>query len=187
MNLSNKLTIIRVILVPVMLVFIFCTGIPHNWMWAFVVFAVASFTDWLDGHLARKNGWITNFGKFLDPLADKILVISALVSFIQFDLAHPIAVIIIISRDLMVSGLRLVASTQSGRVIAANWWGKIKTGSQMAVIMAVMFFADFAEKGGWTDTLCLWSNIGVWIVAALTVISGVVYMYQNADVLKDAG
>ncbi|MBR2670793.1 MAG: CDP-diacylglycerol--glycerol-3-phosphate 3-phosphatidyltransferase [Oscillospiraceae bacterium] len=183
MNLSNKLTIMRVILVPVMLFCIYCTKLPHNWMIAFVVFVAASFTDWLDGHLARKNGWITNFGKFLDPLADKILVVAALIVFIPFKLAHPVAVIIIISRDLMISGIRLIASTQNGKVIAANWWGKIKTGSQMVVISAIMFFADIF--GVANPNLILYGNIGVWIVSAFTLISGIVYMYQNASVLKE--
>ena len=137
MNIANKLTLARVALVPVLLALMYIK-VPLNFLWALLVFTAASLTDVFDGILARKRGLVTDFGKFLDPLADKVLVVAALIAFVGFGLAHPIAVILIVAREFMVSGIRLIASSSSGVVIAANRWGKIKTLLQTLVIIAAM-------------------------------------------------
>ncbi|MGN1107093.1 MAG: CDP-diacylglycerol--glycerol-3-phosphate 3-phosphatidyltransferase, partial [Huintestinicola sp.] len=126
MNLPNKLTVARVVLVPFFIFFLLTDIVPLSPMWALVVFALASITDALDGHIARSRNLVTNFGKFLDPLADKVLVISALVCFVDMGLAGAVPVIIIIAREFMVSGLRLVTAGEGG-VVAAGIWGKLKT------------------------------------------------------------
>lgn len=187
MNLPNKLTVLRTILVPVFLLFLLCSGIPNNYLWACIVFAVASFTDFLDGQIARKYNLVTNFGKFLDPLADKILVTCAIIAFVALDLASPIAAIIIVARDFMVSGLRLVAVSSNGKVIAANWWGKVKTALQMVSIVGILLAMQFAAYGSLElAAVERWSNWITWFLAGFTGLSGAVYLAQNASLLKDA-
>lgn len=187
MNLPNKLTVARTVLVPVFLLFLLIDGIPNHYLWACIVFAIASFTDFLDGKIARSRNLVTNFGKFLDPLADKILVTCALVAFVALDLAHPVAVIIIIARDYIVSALRLIAVSSDGKVIAANWWGKIKTALQMFGTIGVMLAMFFSERGLLPqDGVLYWSNILMWALAAFTGLSGAVYLKQNASLLSDA-
>ena len=124
-------------LIPVFLVFMLAESIPHRYLIAAVIFAAASFTDYLDGHIARRDGLVTNFGKLMDPLADKILVISALVCMVELGLTSAWFVIIIIAREFLVTSIRLLA-VESGRVIPANNWGKAKTVSQMVAILAVL-------------------------------------------------
>ena len=187
MNLPNKLTVMRTVLVPVFLLFLLCSGIPNHYLWSCIIFAVASFTDFLDGKIARKYNLVTNFGKFLDPLADKILVTCAIIAFVALDLANPVAVIIIVARDFMVSGLRLVAVSSNGKVIAANWWGKVKTALQMVSIVGILLAMQFAQTGALElGTVQLWSNWVIWFLAAFTGLSGAVYLGQNASLLKDA-
>lgn len=185
MNLPNKLTIARTLLVPVFLVFLLVPGIPFRYILACLVFAAASFTDYLDGKIARSRGLVTSFGKFLDPLADKVLVTSALVAFVQLGFSGPVPVVIVVARDMMVSGIRMIAATSDGQVIAANWWGKVKTASQMVVIIAVLVAAECACAGMLPmETVEQASCIAMWAVAAFTAVSGVVYLVQNKSLIN---
>ena len=133
MNLPNKLTVMRMALIPVFLVFMLVESIPHRYLIAAVIFAAASFTDYLDGHIARRDGLVTNFGKLMDPLADKLLVFSALVCFIELEMSSALIVFIILAREFLVTSVRLIAAEQ-GTVIAADIWGKMKTVSQPPAI-----------------------------------------------------
>ena len=181
MNLPNKLTILRVLLIPVFLVFVLLFEIPHHMVWALIVFALASITDMLDGKIARSQNLVTTFGKFLDPLADKLLVMSALITFAFARWIDPIAVIIILSREFMVTGLRLVVAGE-GVVVAAGIWGKLKTAFTMIALVAIMalqiFFPD--SKGSpdlnWHSTLFLVNEALIWVSVILTVISGGIYL-----------
>lgn len=146
MNLANKLTLFRVILVPVFIVLLAVNKIPYGVTIATIVFIIASITDKLDGYIARSRNQVTNFGKFMDPLADKLLVISALVCLIDKGLVPSWAVIIIIARELAVSGLRTIAASE-GVILAAGWWGKIKTVIQMVAIIGFMLKLSIVEIG----------------------------------------
>ena len=139
------------------------------------IFVIASVTDWFDGHLARKNNLVTNFGKFMDPLADKLLVCSALICMIELDRLPAWIVIIVIAREFIISGFRLIAA-ENGVVIAANYWGKFKTASQM--VMIILLILDF---DGIFRTL---SSVFVWLSLALTVISLLTYIVQNKNVIS---
>jgi CDP-diacylglycerol--glycerol-3-phosphate 3-phosphatidyltransferase len=178
MNLPNKLTIFRVVLIPLFLVFLFIDKIPGNYFLALAIFAIASITDALDGHIARKNNLVTNFGKFLDPLADKVLVMSALVAFIELGLASSIAVIIILAREFMVTSLRLVANKEGGKVIAAGMLGKLKTAFTMVAIVAILFLKGLAGCIDISFNLGLIYDILIWIATAITAISGIQYLWQ---------
>ena len=161
MNTPNKLTVARMILVPFLVVFLLTGwgGEANRWI-CLAIFVAASVTDWFDGHLARKYNLITNFGKFMDPLADKLLVW---------------VVIIIIGREFIISGFRLIAA-ENGIVIAANYWGKFKTVSQM--IMIILLMLDF---GG---VFAVLTQIFIWLSVALTIISLLTYIMQNRKVLS---
>ena len=176
MNLPNKLTTFRVILIPF---FVFFLLAPYfegygNYI-ALVIFIVASLTDFLDGKIARKYNLVTNFGKFMDPLADKLLVCSALICLIALDRIPAWIVIVIISREFIISGFRLIAA-ENGIVIAANYWGKFKTVSQMIMIILLLI-----DLGGVFDIL---EQIFIWLSLALTVISLITYIWQNRSVLS---
>ena len=154
---------------------------------ALVVFIAASVTDALDGHIARSRNLVTNFGKFLDPLADKVLVISALVCFIQMGLVGAVPVIIIIAREFLVSGLRLVTANE-GVVVAAGIWGKLKTAFTMVAIVIILFFAVLFGKDstGYAAWVNITEQVLIWISTILTVISGAIYLngykeYINTD------
>lgn len=184
MNLPNKLTLMRVLLIPVFLVFFLIPGIPCHYLLAMIVFIAASITDALDGHLARKHNLVTNFGKFLDPLADKVLVMTALACFVDNQMIGVIPFLIIMMREFMVSGLRLVAAN-SGTVIAAGFWGKLKTAFTMVTIIAILVYLSFSGDfnsfslacSDTIDRVCGWILTGlVWISAGLTVISGWIYL-----------
>ena len=184
MNLPNKLTLMRVLLIPVFLVFFLIPGIPCHYLLAMIVFIAASITDALDGHLARKHNLVTNFGKFLDPLADKVLVMTALACFVDNQMIGVIPFLIIMMREFMVSGLRLVAAN-SGTVIAAGFWGKLKTAFTMVTIIAILVYLSFSGDfnsfslacADTIDRVCGWILTGlVWISAGLTVISGWIYL-----------
>ena len=179
MNLPNKLTILRVILIPFFVVFMLfdITGAADKWI-ALVIFCVASLTDMLDGKIARKYNLVTNFGKFMDPLADKLLVCTALICLTSMNRLNVIVVLVIIAREFIISGFRLVAS-DNGIVIAASYWGKFKTVSQMAMI--IVLIADF---GGVFDMV---GTVLIWIATALTVISLVDYVWANREVLTKGG
>lgn len=176
MNTPNKLTVARMILVPFLVVFLLTGwgGEANRWI-CLAIFAAASVTDWFDGHLARKYNLITNFGKFMDPLADKLLVCSAMICMIELDKLPAWVVIIIIGREFIISGFRLIAA-ENGIVIAANYWGKFKTVSQM--IMIILLMLDF---GGIFTVL---TQIFIWLSVALTIISLLTYIMQNRKVLS---
>lgn len=176
MNLPNKLTLLRVFMVPVFLVFALVDSIPYREFWALGFFALASITDWLDGYIARKQGLVTNFGKFLDPLADKVLVMAALVCFIELGYVGSVPVILVLAREFMVTALRLVAS--GNVVIAAGIWGKLKTAFTMIAIVFIFLMHGLAGIGvEMPFSLALADNIAIWIAAALTVISGIQYLW----------
>lgn len=175
MNLPNKLTVLRVCMVPVFVVLMLWDGLGDAGKYAAaVVFILASMTDWLDGYLARKNHLVTDFGKFMDPIADKLLVCSALICLVEKGALAAWIVIIIIGREFIISGFRLVASDK-GVVIAASYWGKFKTVFQM--IMVILLILDF---GGIFNTV---TQLVLWIAVALTVISLVDYLRKNWKVL----
>lgn len=190
MNTPNKLTIVRICMVPVLVLFLLVDAIPYHYLWALLVFIAASVTDAFDGHLARKNNLITDFGKFLDPLADKILVISALICFVEMGVCSSVIVVIVIAREFLVSALRLVAVGE-GKVIAASKWGKAKTVSQMiAIIFELSFwavYAIFGTKMGVLYTVGLVAGESLlWISTVLTVISGVDYVWKNRAFINPA-
>ena len=176
MNLPNKLTLFRIILIPFFVFFLFtgCVGEAGKYI-ALGIFAVASLTDLFDGKIARKYNLVTNFGKFMDPIADKLLVSSALISFVGLNRLQAWIVIILIAREFIISGFRLVAS-DSGIVLAASWWGKFKTASQMIMIILLLI-----DLGGVFDIL---EQIFIWLSLALTVISLITYIWQNKSVLS---
>ena len=176
MNTPNKLTVARMILVPFLVVFLLTGwgGEANRWI-CLAIFVAASVTDWFDGHLARKYNLITNFGQFMDPLADKLLVCSAMICMIELDKLPAWVVIIIIGREFIISGFRLIAA-ENGIVIAANYWGKFKTVSQM--IMIILLMLDF---GGIFTVL---TQIFIWLSVALTIISLLTYIMQNRKVLS---
>ena len=179
MNLPNKLTILRVILIPFFVVFMLfdITGAADKWI-ALVIFCVASLTDMLDGKIARKYNLVTNFGKFMDPLADKLLVCTALICLTSMDRLNVIVVLVIIAREFIISGFRLVAS-DNGIVIAASYWGKFKTVSQMALIIVLIM-----DLGG------AWNVVGTvltWVALLLTVVSLIDYIAKNKQVLTQGG
>lgn len=184
MNTPNKLTLLRIILVPFFIFFLLMTPIPGNHVIALVIFILASLTDLFDGKLARKYGLVTNFGKFLDPLADKVLVISALICFLDLGWCGSVAVIIIIAREFLVTSLRLVA-VDNGTVIAASKWGKLKTAFTMVALIAVMLLASLQDFGILTqwDTALI-SNVLVWIATALTLFSGADYLWKNRSAVN---
>ncbi len=181
MNLPNKLTVLRVIMVPFFVVFMLIPslGAAANKYIALALFCIASFTDFLDGYLARKNNLVTNFGKFMDPLADKLLVCSALICLSSLGKLATWIVLVIIAREFIISGFRLVAS-DNGIVIAASYWGKFKTVSHMTMI--IMLILDFQNPVYYVLT-----QIVVWVGLALTVISLADYVWKNKQVLTQGG
>ena len=178
MNTPTKLTILRVILIPFFVLFLLTDlGGEYSNYNALAIFAAASLTDLLDGKIARKYHLVTNFGKFMDPLADKLLVCSALICFVEMGVLPAWMVIVIISREFIISGFRLVAS-DNGVVIAASYWGKFKTVSQMA--MTLLLIADIPYR-----PFEILEQVLIWLALALTVISLIDYMRKNIDVLKE--
>ena len=177
MNLPNKLTVLRVIMIPFFVVALMLEG-GANQMYRYIaaaIFVIASFTDFLDGNIARKYNLVTNFGKFMDPLADKLLVCSALICLIELGQLPAWMVLIIISREFIISGFRLVAS-DNGVVIAASYWGKWKTVFQMiSVILLILNI----------EALSMVTNIALWIALGLTVISLVDYIVKNIGILTE--
>ncbi|MBQ3969286.1 MAG: CDP-diacylglycerol--glycerol-3-phosphate 3-phosphatidyltransferase, partial [Clostridia bacterium] len=144
MNLPNKLTLLRIILVPFFVASILIEELPFHYLIALVIFSVASITDMLDGKIARKYNMVTDFGKFADPLADKILVISAFACFVQLDIINAVFIILVLFREFAVTSIRLVA-VENGKVVAANMWGKAKTVSQMTAVIVVLLFGFVIE------------------------------------------
>lgn len=177
MNLPNKITIFRILMIPLFVLFMLNKEIPYGQYIAAGIFLVAALSDLLDGYIARKHNLITNFGKFMDPLADKLLVSSALICFVELKLVPTWIVIIIISREFIISGFRLIASDK-GIVIAAGIWGKIKTNVQM--IMSVMLIINL-------DNIIInfLEQVAIYSALVFTVISLVDYMYKNKSVLSE--
>lgn len=175
MNLPNKLTLLRVILVPFFVFFMLTDIVPFSPVIALVIFILASVTDALDGHIARSRNLVTTFGKFLDPLADKVLVISALICLNSIGVIGAVPVIIIVAREFMVSGLRLVTANE-GVVVAAGIWGKLKTAFTMVAEVAIMLGLCFGFEGQAADIANIVYQILIWIATVLTVISGGVYL-----------
>ena len=183
MNLPNKLTMLRVILVPVFMVFAAFGRIGTSdydrtaMLAAGIIFAAASFTDFLDGYIARKNHLVTDFGKFMDPLADKMLTTAAFIYMVVDGMCHPVVLAVILFREFAVAGVRMIAA-ERGIVIAANLWGKVKTVLQMVTIIfyyVVQFFVSSPALIAFiliVQALC-------WLVAAATVLSGAIYLWQN--------
>lgn len=197
MNLPNKLTIFRILLVPIMVIIPFLgitgtiSGIPISWIIIDLIFILASITDKLDGYLARKNNQITTFGKFLDPLADKILVLAAMTMLVEMTKLPAWIPIIVLTREFMVSGYRLVAVEKGGKVIAASKWGKLKTVTQMiAIILAFVDLNPFGEcfsgtlQGG--DLILNIIVTGMMIIQTIaTIFSGLDYMKGAKKLMKD--
>ena len=193
MNLANKLTMIRIFLVPVFLVFITVKDIPYGSIIATVIFIIASLTDQLDGYIARSRNQITNFGKFMDPLADKLLVTAALVSLVELKLVPGWAVVVILAREFAVSGLRTLAASD-GIVIAASWWGKIKTVTQMIAIIILLLKVNintsanaisFVNNNSFLSGFFTYVPDTIMFIAVLiTIISGIDYFVKNRHVIS---
>ena len=176
MNIPNKLTVARMIMVPFFVLFSLTGwGGAANRYICLVIFVGASITDWMDGHLARKNNLVTNFGKFMDPLADKLLVCSSLICMVELNRLEAWIVIIIIAREFIISGFRLIAA-ENGVVIAANYWGKFKTTAQMIMIILLILNFD--------GIFHILARGFVWISLALTIISLLTYIMENKNVLS---
>lgn len=177
MNLANKLTVFRVILIPFFLVALYTLPIEYANYVGVSIFIIASATDWLDGYIARSRNMVTDFGKFMDPLADKLLVTSALIYFIEVNMLPAWVVIVIVSREFIISGFRLVAAN-SGKVIAASWWGKIKTATTMIMIIVLLFDFKFMFI----------NYIEIILISAatiFTVISAFDYIIKNKSVFRE--
>ncbi len=177
MNTANKITIARILLIPIFMI-VFLWQFPTSDIWAAVIFAVASLTDGIDGHIARKYNQITDFGKFLDPLADKLLVSTALICLTYFGRINAYMTIIIIAREFIVTGLRSIAASK-GVVIAAIMTGKIKTCIQIAAcILAILFWDERFMIGGYSI-----GYISMFVSTLFTIYSGYEYLYKNKDLI----
>ncbi len=186
MNLPNKLTLLRIILVPFFVAFLLIEQIPWNNIWALLIFIIASLTDFFDGRYARKYKMITDFGKFADPLADKILVISAFCCFVQMGIMHCVPLIIILFREFAVTSVRLVSATK-GKVVSANIFGKAKTVSQIVTIIVMILNLVIVQLFGNIFPEFVFTIINeavIWISVLFTIISGIIYLKDNADVYK---
>lgn len=195
MNLPNKLTLTRIVLVPVFMIFVSLTSLdavangtfqPLYYLLAGIVFAAASFTDFLDGHLARKWNMVTDFGKFADPLADKLLTTVAFIYMMRDGVCSPVVLCIILAREFAVSGLRMVAAgAKDGKVIAANMWGKVKTVLQMLTIL--FYYFTVSLTGNVLGQQCAdIASVLCWVVAAVTAISGIKYLWDNRSFINTA-
>ena len=187
MNLANKLTMLRVILVPFFAFFMLTGGlIPYNYLWAAIIFTLASITDTADGKIARKYNMVTNFGKFLDPLADKLLVVTALICFVELGWASAWVTATIVAREFVVSGIRLIAAgSEKKTVIAASIWGKLKTASTMVAICVIIIMhilVSFGVISAEIFPVQLISDILMYISCILTAISGVKYFWDYREI-----
>ena len=190
LNIPNILTIARIIITPFFLWTILSESLPHRFLIACIVFSIGAITDAVDGYLARKNNQITNFGKFLDPIADKVLTTSALLAFMSMGLCNIWIVMLVLTREFAIASVRMIAAT-NGVVIPANVWGKIKTISQMVFTILIMLMGESyyiigkvnAELFANLPKLSLISNGLLWITAILTVISGVIYLIDSRKII----
>ena len=177
MNLPNKITIFRVCMIPIFLFFFLWDGIPYHNYIALVIFVAACISDAVDGRLARKHNLVTNFGKFMDPLADKLLVCSALICFVELGYINSVIVVVIIAREFIISGFRLVAA-DNGLVLAASYWGKLKTTAQM--VMCILLIVHFENT-----FFFVLEQLFIWLSLALTLVSLVDYIVKNKSVFKE--
>lgn len=190
MNLPNKLTMLRILMIPVFILFISIPGFPAGYLIAGIVFALASFTDYLDGHIARKQGLVTDFGKFADPLADKILTTTAFIYMLVDGVCHPLVLFIILTREFAVSGVRMVAAgSTEGKVIAANIWGKAKTVLQMVTIVVYYIVVGIQHMSSninfqtsYVPQTITW--VLCWLVALATAVSGIQYIWGNRNFIN---
>ncbi len=185
MNLPNKLTLIRMALTPLFLITLLW-DFPFHYLISLAIFSIASFTDYLDGNIARKQGIVTSFGKFLDPIADKMLTTAALLGFMMLDIGFGVVWVtfIVLLREFLVASVRMVAVSSGGKVIAANIWGKLKTVSQMVAIiftLAAKQFEVFFDLTAINTVLDILISVLIWISAILCVISGVIYLIDNKE------
>ena len=190
LNIPNMLTIARIIITPFFLWTILSESLPHRFLIACIVFSIGAITDAVDGHLARKNNQITNFGKFLDPIADKVLTTSALLAFMSMGLCNIWIVMLVLTREFAIASVRMIAAS-GGVVIPANVWGKIKTVTQMVFTILIMLLGEVWERVenysqelfARLPDLSLVSNGLLWITAIFTVISGVIYLYDSRKII----
>lgn len=192
LNVPNRLTVARMVITPVFLALLLWEGLPHRFLIAALVYSIAAITDAIDGKLARKNNQITNFGKLLDPIADKILTTSALLGFMTMGLCNIWIVMIVLTREFAIASIRMIAASE-GVVIPANFWGKLKTVSQMTFTILIMLLGEcyqYLPKVFSPGVTCpAWltlpniSNCLLWITAVLTVISGIIYIKDSRNVI----
>ena len=194
LNTPNKLTIARMIITPFFLAVLMWESLPHRFLIATLIYSAAAITDAVDGKLARKNNQITNFGKLLDPIADKILTTSALLAFMVMGLCNIWIVMIVLAREFAIASIRMIAAS-NGVVIPANMWGKVKTTSQMTFTIIIMLLCEaqyivtdllglhfFTDLPHWLS-LPVVSNFMLWITAVLTIISGAIYIKASVKVI----
>lgn len=191
LNTPNKLTLFRIILVPAFMATLLIDDIPNNYLISILIFLIASITDMLDGKIARKTGSITDFGKFADPLADKLLVMSAFICFIELDISNSVVAMIILTRELVITSIRLIGASKN-KVISANRWGKVKTVSQMFTILVILLLNYILELFStqniafeFSNIFSMINNILMFITVVLTVVSGIVYIYENRSLIKE--
>ena len=191
MNLANKLTLARVVMIPAFLVILFCMAEPVNRYLAVVIFIVASVTDFLDGYIARKRNIVTNLGKFLDPIADKLLVFAALIMLVEGEMLPSWGPIIIAAREFMVSAIRMLAASE-GKVIAASMLGKVKTVTQMTAISLAFLdvnpFMKFIDGtlGGFELISNILMSIAIWLAVIATIWSGIDYFMKSKDIVLNS-
>ena len=183
MTTANKLTIMRIALIPVFLVVLYLDFAGARW-WALGIFIVACLTDFADGYIARHYNQITNFGKFMDPLADKMLATAAIIYMVVDGVCSPVVLAIIMFREFAVAGVRMIAA-ESGTVIAANMWGKVKTVLQMVTIIFYYFAMALAPADG-VGVISFTTQVLCWAVAAVTALSGCIYLWQNRSCFMQA-
>lgn len=191
MNLPNKLTVVRCALVPVFMAFMYIDT-KYSYLAALIIFALASFTDFLDGNIARKYNLVTDFGKFMDPLADKLLTTVALIYLCKLGMCHEVVLCVVLAREFAVSGIRMIAAANpaGSKVIAAGFMGKLKTVFQMLAIILALGSLAAADMGillkSDFESLALVTNCLMWVMAMLTAVSGMQYILPNIDLVKNA-
>lgn len=190
MNIPNKLTVLRILLVPFFVAFLLISQIPHNLLFALIIFIIASLTDFADGQIARRRNMITDFGKFADPLADKILITSAFACFVELGYMSSVILIIVLIREFTVTSIRLVAAGK-GKVVSANFFGKLKTVSQMIAVISVILLnyilylmedVFFWQADMFTTCSVVFATLNhvlLWLSALFTVLSGIKYVKDN--------
>lgn len=196
LNTPNKLTVLRIILVPFFVVVLLLPQIPHHYIIAALIFGAASYTDHLDGKIARRKNLITDFGKFADPLADKIMITAALACFVQVGLTNAIILILVLAREFTVTSIRLVAAGK-GKVVAANNWGKAKTISQIVAVLLILIMQYILELNNMccitlenvntlSSIFTIIDDVLMWIVVVFTLVSGFIYIWDNREFVKNA-